>query len=178
MTPNPLLKLTRYATRLRGQLSSNVAPHRNERATMHTARTVTTLGPSKLLFSDGIHWRTLSEDASGNLWLTDYPDAEYHGGGTPRIRALNAPRVLLDSFRELLGALGSNTESLHKHVSICAPHLDSIGKIAEALAEGRSAEPEIASAVRTFGWSYLPDAWGEAVESAWANFSRATRGAA
>lgn len=137
-----------------------------------------TAAPNRVLFSDGIHWRVFSEDANGTLWLTDYPNAEYHGGGTPRTRALNGPTTLLASFHELLCALGGHAEHLHKHASVCTPHLESIGRIAEALAEGRSPEPEFSSAVRAFGWSYLPEAWGEAVESAWAKFSRVARSAA
>jgi hypothetical protein len=155
-----------------------VRPHRSKPAGMRSASTPMTARPIRVLFSDGIHWRVFSEDENRALWLTDYPNAEYHGGGTPRIRPLSGPHPLLASYRELLCALGENAELLHKHASVCTPHLESIGRIAEALAEGRSAEPEVTSAVRTFGWSYLPDAWGEAVESAWAKFSRAAHGAA
>lgn len=122
------------------------------------------------LFSDGIHWRVFDADAEGNVWLTDYPHAEYHGGGTPRRRVLKGSTAVLVAFHSLLRTLGEHSQALHENASICTPHLASIGEVAEALAERGSAESEVASAIRTFGWSYLPDTWGEAVESSWVRF--------
>jgi hypothetical protein len=46
--------------------------------------------------TDPVRWQTIYEDPrSGELWLLDYPNASYHGGGLPRLRSLPLDRMAL-----------------------------------------------------------------------------------
>lgn len=42
--------------------------------------------------SDGKNWQITFEcPFTGIQWLKDYPNSEYHGGGSPRLRKLPLP---------------------------------------------------------------------------------------
>jgi hypothetical protein len=47
------------------------------------------------IFVDSEIWQSLYECPITHIyWLKDYPDSEYHGGGSPRLRKISAgPKV-------------------------------------------------------------------------------------
>jgi hypothetical protein len=43
----------------------------------------------EIISIDKDNWQTLYEcPVTGIQWLKDYPDSEYHGGGSPRLRKM------------------------------------------------------------------------------------------
>ena len=130
------------------------------------------------IFADSVHGLVYSQDAKGTLWLADYPDSGSQEGGAVRMRRLHLPSDHESLFEALLQCLGEHSPALHANANVASSHLAAIGKIAEQLASDRPAREAIAQAKRTFGWSFLPEQWGEAVESAWARYCEAAESAA
>ena len=123
------------------------------------------------IFVDSLNWLEYANDAEGNLWLADYPHSEMHGGGPRRERKLMSEAKVLHAFENLLRVLAQHTQELHGNSKTTQPHLSAIGSLAAALADGSSIGSSLSQARRTFGWSFLPEAWGESIESAWAKFT-------
>lgn len=122
------------------------------------------------IFVDSLNWLEYAKDSEGNLWLLDYPHSEMHGDGPRRQRQLVSDARVLQAFEALLHVMARHTDELHANSKTTQPHLSAIGGLASAFADGKLVNKSLSQARRTFGWSFLPEAWGESVESAWAKF--------
>lgn len=52
----------------------------------------------KELDNDSAQWTTQYEcEDTGEIWIMDYPESERHGGGSPRLKKVNANRSASES---------------------------------------------------------------------------------
>lgn len=125
----------------------------------------------RTIFVDSINWLEYAKDTRGRLCLLDYPGSGMHGGGPQRSRALIGDPTVMAAFDALLQVLSAHSQELHCDASLTRWHLASIGKIADALANCEGLGGPARTTKQAFGRGFLPDRWGESVESAWANFA-------
>jgi hypothetical protein len=123
------------------------------------------------IFVDSINWLEYAQDAKGRTWLIDYPNSNLHGGGPQRSRELIGDPKVLTAFNALLGVLSVHSRELHEAPKQTSWHLASIGEIAIALGNGDRISEPLRTTKQAFGRSFLPNSWGESVESAWAKFA-------
>lgn len=130
------------------------------------------------IFVDSLNWLEYAKDSAGSLWLLDYPSAAMHGGGPQRKRQLTSDASVLHAFEKLLRVLARYSDELHANSETTRPHLSAIGNLAAAFAVGAQVSLSLSQARRAFGWSFLPEPWGDPVEPAWAEFVAVAENAA
>lgn len=124
----------------------------------------------EIILSDGINWIDYIYDQS-ELWLRDYPNSEYHGGGEPRIRKIdlsNKSKILLLEYLRNLTEYRANFPDSKKLIQ---SKIDDLNLLIASIIDKGELSQLLLGADRNYGWSFIPGDEGEKLENSYWKFS-------